>query len=154
MEKEKKAQIRSRIDNSSIPEEIKLMFLVASACQSIVEHCDNRIRNVFASHGIKTKENDLLSGLNEYCKAVKLASIRFYDRIDRQIAGATFDVGGVDAYDGFNDNVCEIIQVIMLYVDRTAKSADAAEKVFKLLADMPSHGIFKDEDINHFVPRK
>lgn len=108
MNKETRKLIREKIGKSSIPDEIKLMYAVASACQCMVEHCDSRIRSVFASFGVKTSGNDLLSGLNDYSKAVKMASARFYDRIEGQIIGATFDIGGAESYDGFNGDATDL----------------------------------------------
>lgn len=151
MERDTRNLIKDKIDKSSIPDEVKLMYIVACACQYIVEHCDSRIRNVFASCGIRTRGNDLLSGLNDYSKAVKMASARFYDRIEGQIIGATFDIGGTESYDGFNGDATELVRLLMLYVDRTARDSGKARKVFSLLEEMPSLGIFKEEDINHFV---
>lgn len=153
MDKGKRKIIRDRIDKSTVPDEIKLMYAVASACQSIVEHCDTRIRNIFTQSGVKTAHNDLLSGLNEYCKNVKMASSRFYNYLDKQIIGATYDIGGAASYDGFNGDVAELVQLMMLYVDRTARDKDKAQQVFDLLAEMPSLGIFKEEDIKHFVKK-
>lgn len=66
MEKETRKLIREKIGKSSIPDEVKLMYIVACACQYLVEHCDSRIRNVFAICGVQTRGNDLLSGLNDY----------------------------------------------------------------------------------------
>lgn len=153
MERDTRNLIKDKIDKSSIPDEVKLMYIVACACQYIVEHCDSRIRNVFASCGIKTRGNDLLSGLNDYSKAVKMASARFYDRIEGQIIGATFDIGGTESYDGFNGDATELVRLLMLYVDRTARDSGKAGKVFSLLEEMPSLGIFKNEDIKHFVKK-
>lgn len=151
MDKGKRKIIRDNLDKSTIPEEIKLMYMVATACQYIVEHCDIRIRNMFSANGVDTKENDFLSGMNDYCKNVKMASVRFYERIDRQINEATFEIGGAESYDGFNDMVTEMVRLLMIYIDRTSTDGAKAQKVFDLLADMPSLGIFKDEDIKHFV---
>lgn len=153
MNKETRKLIRERIDKSTIPDEIKLMYVVAFACQYIVEHCDIRLRGVYAQCGVKTSGNDLLSGLNDYSKAVKMASARFYDRIEGQIIGATFDIGGTESYDGFNKDVTELVRLLMLYIDRTARDNDKAEKVFSMLEEMPSLGIFRDEDIEHFMTK-
>lgn len=150
MNKETRKLIREKIGKSSIPDEVKLMYIVACACQYLVEHCDSRIRNVFASCGVKTRGNDLLSGLNDYSKAVKMASARFYDRIEGQIIGATYDIGGAESYDSFNGDATELIRLMMLYIDRTAHDSGKAGEVFALLDKMPSLGIFKDEDIEHF----
>ncbi len=150
MEKDTKKLIKETIRKSTIPDEIKLMYVIASSLQYIVEHTYRRIRGVFGSFGLVTFKNDLLSGLNDYCKSVKIASSRFYDRIEGQIIGATYDVGGAESYDSFNGDATELIRLMMLYIDRTARDSGKAGEVFALLDKMPSLGIFKDEDIEHF----
>lgn len=150
MNKDTRKLIREQINKSTIPDEIKLIYAIASACQCMVEHCDRRIRNVFANCGVKTAYNELLSGLNDYSKAVKMASVRFYDRIEGQIIDATYNIGGTESYDGFSEDANEIVRLLMLYVDRTIRDNKKAGEVFALLQEMPSLGIFKDEDIEHF----
>ena len=74
--------IHDDIDRTTIPQEMKLMYIVASACQSIVENVHRRVKSEFRKHGLIAGENELLTGLNDYCKAVKAASFHFYNRID------------------------------------------------------------------------
>lgn len=93
MDKETRKAIHDDIGNSTIPEEMKVMYLMANACQLMVEHCYNRVASVFARHGFMTDDNDLLTGLNDYCKAVKTAGFHFYNRIEPQICDATWGLG-------------------------------------------------------------
>lgn len=155
--KTKKA-IHDDIDKTTIPQEMKLMYIVASACQTIVEDVHRRVKSEFRKHGLIAGENELLTGLNDYCKAVKAASFHFYNRIDPQIADATWGIGrdednpdgNPEAYDGFNDDANEIARLLMLYVDRTVRDNKAFAKVFTTLRKLPSHGMFEDKDIAHF----
>lgn len=93
MDKATRRAIHDDVDNSTIPEEMKVMYLMANACQLMVEHVYNRVERVYARHGFKTGENELLTGLNDYCKAVKQAGFHFYNRIEPQICNATWGLG-------------------------------------------------------------
>lgn len=157
MDKTTKQAIYKDVGDSTIPEEMKLMYLAASACQSIVERVFQRIKNVYARHGYKCVENDMLTGLNDYCKAVKLASSNFYTRIHPQIEKATWGIGRTDdedsdvlAYDGFNGAACELVRLMMLHIDRTANDTDAYAKVFRTLRKLPSKGIFDEKDVTRY----
>ena len=77
----KRQAIHDDIDRTTIPQEMKLMYMMASACQSVVEDVHRRIKSVFRNHGLIAGENELLKGLNDYCKSVKAASFHFYNRI-------------------------------------------------------------------------
>lgn len=146
------------IDRTTIPQEMKLMYMMASACQSVVEDVHRRIKSVFRNHGLIAGENELLKGLNDYCKSVKAASFHFYNRIDPQIADATWGIGrdednpegNPELYDGFSDDANEIVRLMMLYIDRTARDNKAFAKVFTTLRKLPSHELFEDKDIAHF----
>ena len=158
MDKAKKKAIHDDVRDSSIPEEMKLMYLTASACQSIVERVFQRIKNVYARHGYICDENELLSGLNEYCKTIKRASNVFYERINPQIEKATWgigrseddDEGNILAYDGFNGAACELVRLMMLHIDRTANDDKAYSQVFRTLRKLPSKGVFDDKDVSRY----
>lgn len=160
MDKETRKAIHDDIGNSTIPEEMKVMYLMANACQLMVEHCYNRVAKVFARHGFKTGENELLTGLNDYCKAVRMAGYHFYNRVEPQIADATWGMGrdednpggggNTKAYDGFNEDANEICRLVLLYIDRTSRSNDGFARVFRTLRQLPSQGIINDEDISYY----
>lgn len=59
-----------------------------------------------------------------------------------------------EAYDGFSQDQLEVVRLLMLYVDRTARNNDAFAKVFATLRRMPGNGLFKDEDIARFKMKK
>lgn len=153
MDKTIKKRIHEQLDKSTIPDEIKLMYVVASACQYIIEHVDRRIRGVYQANGFDIKSNEYLSGLNDYCKAIKIASMRFYDRVESMIVKSTFNIAGAKAYDGFNGDATELVRLLMLYVDRTSRNDGKAKEVFDLLHGMPEQGVFKKEDVEHFIMR-
>ena len=154
--------IRKDIASSTIPDNLKVLYLMANATEILSQQCFQRIRAVFARHGLVTKENDLLTGINQYCKFQKMASYQFFERIDPQIINATWGmgrdednpdappVGNASALDGFNEDANEIVRLVLLYIDRTARNNEAFAKVFRTLRQLPSAGIIHDDDIARF----
>ena len=160
MDKKTRKAIFDDIGKTTIPEEMKVMYMMADATQTMVEHVYERVAQIFRRHGYNTGDNELLTGLNDFCKAVRMAGYHFYNRVEPQISNATWGIGRDDenpggggnskAYDGFHEDANELVRLVMLYVDRTARNNDGFAKVFKTLRQLPSNGFFKDEDISHF----
>ena len=88
-DKEKIKKIRADIKASSIPEELKVLYLLANAVEIISQQSLLRLKSVYARHGYKIKGNDMLTGLNQYCAYQKMASFQFFERIDPAIINAT-----------------------------------------------------------------
>lgn len=145
------------IHSSSIPAEIKLMVQLANSCQTVVEDVFNRIKGIYAMYGFRPNENEILKGLYDYCKSVKAAGFYFYNKIDPLIADATFYGGDEDAdgmtgsqrYDAFNSAANTGVRLMMLFADRVGDD-ETYGKLFKTLRQMPTRGIFSDEDIARF----
>jgi len=160
MDKDQRKAIRQDIAKSTIPEQLKVLYLMANATEILSQQSFQRIRAVFARHGLVTKENDLLTGINQYCKLIKMASFQFFNRIDPQIINATWGMnrdednpdapGNTGALDGFNEDANEICRLVLLYIDRTARNNEAFAKVFKTLRQLPSAGLINDSDIARF----
>lgn len=166
---DKKEKSRSEINNeaakaadkdifsSSIPSEIKLMVQMANSCQVVVEDVFNRIKGVYAKHGFRpVNDNEILKGLTDYCKCVKAAGFHFFNKIDPLITDATFYSGddeemtGIQRYDAFNGAANIAVRLLMLYADRVGDE-ETYSKLFKTLRQMPTRGIFSDEDIARFT---
>ena len=167
MKEEKRKQhkaIYDDIKNSTIPEQLKVLYMMAYAVELLSVQSFERTKAVFLKHGYKVKDNELLTGINDYCKLIKMASWSFEQRVEPQIIGATWgaekdednpDVpGDTNAYDSFQGDANELIRLVMLYIDRTARNKDGFAKVFKTLRLLPSSGIFNDEDIARFKMRE
>ncbi len=161
MDKALKDKIFAEVDNSTIPEELKVVYLTANALQLMVQDSFNRIAGVFRKNGYRTPENRLLSGLNDYCKMVKSATWQFFHSIEPQISGATFEAiydrerpetaeHAAEVYDHFGESSNEICRLLLLYIDRTAKSDNAFRTIFKTLRRLPSGNIFNDNDYSRF----
>jgi hypothetical protein len=157
MKKEVLEAIHKDIDSSSIPEEMKLMYLMANATQSVVLHVYDRIKFAYLRHGYDTTENPLLKGLNEYCKTVKRAGVLFEDKIQPQIDGATWSVGldeneegNIIAFDGFNAKSNEFVRILQNYMN-AADPEKMYKAVFTTMRRMASpKPLFENKDISHF----
>lgn len=153
--------INADIDASTIPSELKACYLLANALQLLVDNSFERIKAVFHKHGVITNRNNLLTGITDYCKMVKSATWQFFHSIEPQISGATFEAiydrerpetaeHAAEVYDSFLFDSNEICRLLLLYIDRTAKSNDGFAKVFKALRQLPSGNLINDEDIARF----
>lgn len=157
MTKEELEAIHNDIDSTSIPEEMKLMYLMANATQSVVLHVYDRIKSAYIRHGYITTENPLLKGLNDYCKTVKKACSDFEHRIQPQIDNATWGVGmdeteegNIIAFDGFNAKSNEFVRLLQNYMN----AADP-EKMFKAVFTTMRRNasptpVFENKVISHF----
>lgn len=158
VKREMEGAIYSDVQSSTIPEELKAIYIMANATELMSAQAFERLKHVFRKHGYIINENQLLTGITQYCKMIKMASYQFFQKVEPQIMNATFfagryeddTTGNVSAYDGFNEDSCEICRLVMLYIDRTAKNNDGYAKVFKMLRQLPPGGIFKDEDISKY----
>lgn len=155
---EVRAMIRSDLDQSTIPMQVKSLYILANAVELLSAGTFMRIKGVFARRGIPCDSNELLSGLANYCRAVKMASVQFYKCVQPQIEGATFDLGhtpeqAAEAYDTFAEDSNELVRLFLLYTDRTGGN-DRWRDVFTLLRKMPSMGYFKDEDFTRFKMKR
>ncbi len=64
--------IHDDIDRTTIPQEMKLMYIVASACQTIVENVHRRVKSEFRKHGLIAGENELLQRSSRPCESSPL----------------------------------------------------------------------------------
>ena len=148
-----KKEIFQHIAGTSVPNMMKLVFVLAKTLELLDEQTFRMIRGIFRAHGYIVRENDILSGIADYCRKRRQASASFEDRYEQMIASTTFNAGGVKTYDHFNEDCNEILRLVMLYLDRCAGSDSAHLQVFGLLEGMPSSGLFTKEDIQRFVMR-
>jgi len=150
MEKETRKIISADIQASTIPEELKALYLLADAVEIMNSQIFERIKWIYAKNGYNMKENELLTGITDYCKEVKKAQFLFSQKIEPQISGATFGIGGSTSYDSFNRWANELCRLVLLYLDRNAGDKEAFSKVFTTLRKLKPGGVFKDEDISKY----
>ena len=147
----KAEQIRAAIERTSIPEEMDALFILANAVDMMCHNTYRRIKNVYRTNGFVLQENDRLAVIQNYCDMVRRAVLLFNQKIEPQVVEATFgEKKNVAGYDGFQDDSRELCQLILAYLDRTAKNKEAAERVFKMLNEIPSGGLFTDKDIRRY----
>ncbi len=87
--KEAKAANRADIEATSLTEEMKMMYLLAGATQSVVENVMNRLRAIYRKNGLVIRENEMLSGLNDFCRCVRQAGFHYYNRVDNHVINCT-----------------------------------------------------------------
>ena len=148
--KEIRKKVWEEVEASTIPEEIKCLYLLANATETMSAQIFERLKSIWIKNGWKLNENELLTGINDYCKSIKRASFLFFQKIEPQVSGATFDIGGSSAYDGFNKWSNEICRLVLLYLDRSAASKEVFPKTFALIRKLPSGGLINDEDISKY----
>ena len=139
-------RVHADVDASTIPQQLKAIYILANALELMTTNAFQRLRSVYLRNGVEVKENDLLKGITDYCRMTKMASWQFFNRIEPQITGATFEIGRdyqekAGLYDDFSED--------SNYLDRTAHN-ERWRDVFAQLRKMPSMGLFKDEDYTRF----
>lgn len=160
MDKKTREAIRKDIEASTIPEELNVLFLLVDAVETMNAQIFERIKLVYKKHGYTIKENELLTGITDYCSMVKKARFHFFERIEPQIQGATYwrnrDEDNPDApcdtkaYDGFHVASNELIRLVLRYLNACYEDKGAFSAVFRTLGRLPSSGRFKDEDISKY----
>lgn len=65
MKSDRRKEIRRDIKAFTIPEELKLMYLLANAVEIMSQQPMRRLESVYVRHGYNLKENTMLTGLFE-----------------------------------------------------------------------------------------
>ena len=114
-----------RVAGSKIPDLVKVGFLI-----------DVMIRAELKAEGVNAKtsggEGDIICGMKNYAEKTKAAEYWFERDLKPYIEDCTFGSYGVKAYDDFNHSSAEVIQLLMLCVDR-GEVDGGMEKVFRSL---------------------
>ena len=152
-EKELRSKAWRRVSESRIPDMVKLGMLMANALATLTEHIDMDIRGELRAMGLgcapSNSEGDIIRGLRNYSEKTKAAEYWFERDLKPYIEGCTFGSFGVKAYDDFNHSSAEVIQLLMLCVDR-GEVDGGMEKVFRSLQRLKKGTRFSDEDIARF----
>lgn len=152
-ERELRSRAWRRVSESRIPDMVKLGMLMANALAILTEHIDMDIRGELRAMGLRcapsNSEGDIIRGLKNYSEKVKAAMYWFDRDLQKFITDCTLGSYGVDTYDKFNHSACEVVQLLMLCVDR-GELDGGMEKVFRSLARLKKGARFSDEDIAKF----
>lgn len=142
-----------RVSESKIPDMVKLAMLMSNALEILLEHIDMDIRSELRAMGLKyspsNADGDIICGLKNYAEKSKAAAYWFERDLQPFINNCTFGSYGVKAYDDFNHSSSEVIQLIMLCIDR-GEVDGGMEKIFRALHRLKKGTRFSDEDIARF----
>lgn len=161
MKKKDIDQIFSEINETTIPNELLIVFMTANALQLMVNDSFRRIENLYRNYDVKMPSNSILQGLSHYSKLVIKSSSEFFNSVEPMISTATFDAHydrekpetadhAAKVYDSFGQFSNELCRLILLYLDRTLRNNENYSKVFKTLRQLPSGNLINDEDITRF----
>lgn len=154
IKKERVEKTTQDILNSTIPWELRVCYLLASALELLSQDSFTRIKGKYIQNGLEIRDNEMLTRLTGYCKTVKAASYRFFADIEPHVSASTFEAWDdiadkVGAYDCFQNDANITARLMLLFTDR-CYADENWRKVFELLRKLPSKGRFKDEDFARF----
>lgn len=142
-----------KVSDSKIPDLVKLGMVTANALEILIEHIDRDIRAEIRSMGLKCSptnaDGDIIRGMKNYSEKAKAAMYWFERDLQKFITDCTLQSYGVKAFDDFNHSSAEVIQLLMLCVDR-GEVDGGMEKVFRSLQRLKKGTRFSDEDIARF----
>lgn len=151
--KETIAKIRQDVDNSTIPMMLKALYYMADSVSLMDSQCFERLKGIYARRGVHAGENELLKGINDYCKTEKMAVRQFFNKIEPTIIESTFDFGdktGAEGYDSFHSNASNIVFLVLMIIDRCCDDLEAYTKIVQFIHDLPSKGIYTEDDFDRF----
>lgn len=142
-----------RVAGSKIPDLVKVGLLMSNALSLLTAQIDVMIRAALKAEGVNAKttggDGDIICGMKNYAEKTKAAEYWFERDLKPYIEDCTFGSYGVKAYDDFNHSSAEVIQLLMLCVDR-GEVDGGMEKVFRSLQRLKKGTRFSDEDIARF----
>lgn len=142
-----------RITESRIPDLVKAAMLMANSLNLLTVQVDRMIRAEMAAMGLPCKasntDGDIIRGLRNYSEKAKAAMYWFERDLQAFIQNCTFGTYGVKAYDNFNHSSAEVIQLLLLAIDRGEVDGGMV-KVFRSLHRLKAGTRFSDEDIEKF----
>ena len=151
--KELKDRAWKRVAGSKIPDLVKVGLLMSNALSLLTAQIDVMIRAALKAEGVNATttggDGDMICGMKNYAEKTKAAEYWFERDLKPYIEDCTFGSYGVKAYDDFNHSSAEVIQLLMLCVDRGGVDG-GMEKVFRSLQRLKKGTRFSDEDVARF----
>ena len=139
---------------------VNLLNMLSTSLMTLADSIDADLRKIKTSDGSTLSFNkDKKRMYNMFCSCLEGASRQFkrgvqdaekwYEKIN--IDGQVWKLVGEDAarYDNFTCDAKELLQVMLLYVDR-AHSMEGFYSVMRHLRSLPEGGIFPDSEIERF----
>lgn len=151
--KETIEKIHEDVNASTIPMMLKALYYLADSVSIIDSQCYERLKGVYARHGVIAGDNELLKGINDYCKTEKMAVRQFFHNIEPTIIESTFSIGeiGAEGYDSFHYNASNIVFLVLMIIDRCCDDIDAYRQIVQFIHDLPSKDIYTEEDFERFA---
>lgn len=121
--------------------EIHMMYDLARAAEILIYDIDRRLRQKnMCFHREKKQLFNKITGLVE-------ALMKQYDKLEDD-----FVVAGLSAerYDLMRVEANELIRLVLLYADKTARSEDNLNKIFEFIKSLDGEGLVTDEVLNRF----
>lgn len=155
--KEKKARVSiagDAIVSSSIPEEIALVALIATAADRMLRDIDDRIRAIYATAGIIGERSDttdsMLTGLGRYSEALK-GCVRYFEQcLEPKLTRATYNAYGAKAYDRWFGSAATACRLLMLMRDRGCVG-DQTARIEAYMKSLESAGKFSEDDLKRMT---
>lgn len=134
---------------SSIPAMFRLLQLMLDACYLVANENDRRIRGYYKAFGFDVKGNDLIKGINEYCKVQKQAARLYFDKLANVSLDLCTDEGRVDNFDAWRTEVNQMVRLLMMFDDRICDNAEAVKKLNEVFEQYEDKD-YTDEDYKRF----
>lgn len=139
---------------------VNLLNMLCSSLMCLAESIDEDLRRIKMPDGstlyFKQKKKRDYNQMCEYFKegcdkfkaALAKASEKYADLdIDNQVWNIVFQ--NAARYDNFTADAKEILQEVMLYIDR-AQTQEGFYDIMRYLRSLPSAGIFPESEVNRF----
>lgn len=139
---------------------VNLLNMLATSLMCLAEDIDSDLRKIKCPDGAimhfdynkKKQYNLLCSCLKDGCKQFQKGlsdATRWYDKLN--IDGQVWEIvkGHSDMYDNFTCDAKELLQAMMLYLDR-ARTDDGYYSILRHMRSLPENGVFPEEEIQHF----
>lgn len=121
--------------------EIHMMYDLARAAEILIYDIDRRLRQ--KGHCFCREKKRQFNMITHNIEG----AMKNYDKLEED-----FIVAGLSAerYDLMRVEANELIRLVLLYADRTAKSEENFNKIFDFIKSLPGEGLVTDEVLNRF----
>lgn len=146
--------VNKAIDESTITSEASAAALMTEAVAIVLTDIDQRMRSIYAAHGMLTKRNgeDIMSGMKAFQDAVRLALGTYERSIRAKFEDYTFGYNGAESYDSFRRSANDVARIILKLCDK-GKVDGVLRKIESYINRFKPQGRFTEEDYNRFILR-
>lgn len=152
--------IQKRAKETPLGWKVNLMNMLSTSLMCLAEDIDRDLRSIKTEDGAtmhfdreKKRQYRMLcdclqTGAKQFHKSIADATA-WYDKLN--IEGQVWNIlkGDDRLYDNYTCDAKELIQVMMLYVDR-ARTDEGFYSIFRHLRSLPEGNVFPESEIQHF----